>query len=51
MGARIVCLETEERALETAILAATLNILNYIYYRPLMFFWIANIRVTCLIHL
>ena len=38
MGARIVCLETEERALETAILAATLNILNYIYYRPLMFF-------------
>ena len=50
MGARIVCLETDERALETAILAATLNILNYSYYRRFDF-WIANIRVTCLIHL
>ena len=38
MGARIVCLETDERALETAILAATLNILNYSNYRLLVFF-------------
>ena len=38
-GARIVCLETDERALETAILAATLNILNYSYNRSFLFYF------------
>ena len=47
-GARIVCLETDERALETAILAATLNILNYSYNRPFLFYFSFGLRIFVL---
>ena len=46
-GARIVCLETDERALETAILAATLNILNYSYNRPFLFIFFLDCEYSC----